>query len=79
MRLFATTTFFGILPGTFVYVSVGNGLGAIFDQGETPDLGVIFNAEVITPIIGLALLSLVPVIYKRVRKRAGFVNNNAAS
>ncbi|MCR9256618.1 MAG: TVP38/TMEM64 family protein [Alphaproteobacteria bacterium] len=79
LRLFTATTFFGILPGTFVYVSVGNGLGAIFDRGETPDLGIIFNAEVLTPIVGLALLSLVPVIYKRLRKRGGVANNNAAS
>jgi len=79
LRLFTATTFFGILPGTFVYVSVGNGLGAIFDRGETPDLSVIFNAEVLTPIIGLALLSLVPMIYKRVRKRAKVADGNAAS
>jgi uncharacterized membrane protein YdjX (TVP38/TMEM64 family) len=58
-------TFFGIIPGTFVYASVGNGLGAVFDAGETPDLGIIFEAEIFLPIIGLALLALLPVAYKR--------------
>lgn len=58
-------TFVGIIPGTFVYASVGNGLGAVFDAGETPDLGIIFNIEILLPILGLALLALLPVAYKR--------------
>lgn len=69
LRTFVLTTFFGILPGTFVYASVGNGLGALFEQGQAPDLGIIFSADVLTPIVGLALLSLVPVIYKKMKRR----------
>lgn len=66
-------TFVGIIPGTFVYASVGNGLGAVFDAGETPDLGIIFEPAIIGPIIGLALLALLPVVYKRyqARRKAG--------
>ena len=63
-------TFFGIIPGSFVYCSVGNGLGAVIDQGGTPDLGVILKPEILTPILGLAVLSLVPVAYKRFKKRS---------
>lgn len=70
LTTYAFGTFFGIIPGTFVYCSVGNGLGAVIDQGETPDLGVILKPEILTPILGLALLSLVPVAYKRFKKRA---------
>jgi len=55
----------GIIPGTLVYASVGNGLGAIFDAGGTPDLGIIFKPEILLPILGLAALSLLPVVYKR--------------
>lgn len=58
-------TFFGIIPGSIVYVSVGNGLGAVFEQGGAPDLGIIFEPEVLLPILGLAALSLIPVFYKR--------------
>ena len=65
LRTFVAGTFFGIIPGTFVYVSVGNGLGAVFDAGGTPDLGIIFEPEILTPIIGLAVLALIPVAYKR--------------
>jgi len=70
LRTFMVATFFGIIPGTFVFASVGNGLGAIFDKGGEPDLGIIFQPEVLGPILALAALSLVPVIYKRFSKEA---------
>jgi len=59
-------TFLGIIPGSFVYASVGNGLGAVFDSGGTPDLTIIFEPEILLPIVGLSLLALIPVIYKKV-------------
>ena len=62
-------TFFGIIPGSLVFASVGNGLGAVFDAGETPDLGIIFKPEIIGPIIGLALLALLPVAYRKFKSR----------
>ena len=64
LRVFALTTLAGIIPGSFVYVSVGNGLGAIFDRGGAPDLGLIFDPEILLPLLGLAVLSLLPVAYK---------------
>lgn len=67
VRTFVIGTFFGIIPGTFVYASVGAGLGAVFDAGQSPDLGVIFQPEILTPIIGLALLSLMPIAYKKIK------------
>jgi uncharacterized membrane protein YdjX (TVP38/TMEM64 family) len=65
LRTFVLGTFFGIMPGSFVFVSIGDGLGAVFDAGGTPDLGIIFEPEIVTPIIGLAVLALIPVAYKR--------------
>ena len=65
LRNYVIGTFFGIIPGTFVYASVGNGLDALFRSGETPDLGIILRPEILLPIMGLALLSLVPVLYKK--------------
>ncbi len=69
LRTYVLGTFFGIIPGTFVYVSVGNGLGEIFAAGESPDLGIIFRPAILLPILGLALLSLLPVVYKRIKAR----------
>jgi uncharacterized membrane protein YdjX (TVP38/TMEM64 family) len=65
---FALTTFFGIIPGTFVFTSIGAGLGEVFARGETPDLGVIFSAPVLLPLLGLAALSALPIVFKALRK-----------
>ncbi len=69
LRTYVIGTFFGIMPGSLVYASVGNGLGAVFEQGGTPDLGIIFKPEILGPILGLAALSLIPVIYKRIKAK----------
>jgi uncharacterized membrane protein YdjX (TVP38/TMEM64 family) len=67
MRLapFATATLIGIIPGTFVFASIGAGVGSMLAAGGTPNLSVIFSLPVLGPLVGLALLSLVPVIWKR--------------
>jgi hypothetical protein len=59
----------GIIPGALVYASVGSGLGAVFDAGQSPDLGILFTAPILLPIVGLCLLALVPVAYKRLWKK----------
>ena len=65
-RNFLISTFFGIMPGTFVYVSIGNGIGAALDSGEEIQLsGLFLKPEVLLPVIGLAVLALVPIIYKK--------------
>jgi uncharacterized membrane protein YdjX (TVP38/TMEM64 family) len=65
LRTYVIGTVLGIIPGSFVYASVGNGLGAIFDAGQTPDLKIIFQPDILIPIIGLAILSLIPIAYKK--------------
>ena len=60
------STFLGIIPGSLVYSSVGAGLGEVFARGETPNLGVIFEPHVLLPILGLSLLSVLPVFIKAV-------------
>ncbi|WP_206201918.1 TVP38/TMEM64 family protein [Terasakiella sp. SH-1] len=69
LRIYTIGTFFGIIPGAFVYASVGSGLGALFAKGETPDVGVIFSPEILTPMVGLAVLAMVPVFYKKWKNR----------
>lgn len=71
-------TFFGIIPGSFVYTSVGNGVGAVIDAGETPDLSIIFDPAILVPIVGLAVLALLPVAYKRFKGKQVESNRSAA-
>ncbi len=68
IRVYVLGTFFGMIPGALVYASVGNGLGMVFEEGGEPDLGIIFSPEILIPIIGLATLALIPVIYKKISK-----------
>ena len=50
---FAFTTVLGIIPGAIVFTWIGVGLGEVFDRGETPDLSLLWEPQVIGPILGL--------------------------
>ena len=66
---FTLATVIGIIPGCFVYSSIGAGFGVLIDRGETPDLGVVFQPLILLPLLGLAVLALLPVIYTRLKDR----------
>lgn len=70
MRLWPYTlaTLIGIIPGAIVYSSVGASLGMVIDRGEAPDLGIIFEWRILLPLLGLAALALLPVLYARLRR-----------
>lgn len=73
IRNYIFSTLFGIIPGALVYVSVGNGIGDALRAGEdVPLSGLMFRPAVIWPIIGLILLSSIPIVYKK------FSNKNTA-
>lgn len=69
LRTYVVATFLGIIPGSYVYALVGAGLGSVFEQGGDVTLGGVFTPEVIGALVGLSLLSLLPVAYKRWRGR----------
>jgi len=68
---FAITTFLGIIPGAVVYTSVGAGLGEVFARGERPDLGIIFEPQILLPILGLAALAALPMVLRAIRGKKG--------
>lgn len=67
LRTYVIATFFGIMPGTFVFASIGAGLGSIFDAMEKFSLHGALTPQVVTAFVGLAVLSLVPVAWKRLK------------
>ena len=69
LRTYVAATFLGIIPASFVYVSIGSGLGALLERGETPDLSTIFSRDVLVPLLGLATLALIPVVYRRFKTK----------
>jgi uncharacterized membrane protein YdjX (TVP38/TMEM64 family) len=60
-------TAIGVIPGSYVFATVGAGLGSVFDQGGEPSLAGVLTPQVLTALVGLAMLSLVPVAYKRLK------------
>ncbi|NEY91243.1 TVP38/TMEM64 family protein [Tabrizicola oligotrophica] len=68
---FLATTALGIIPGGLVFTSIGAGLGEVFARGESPDLGVIFTAPVLGPLLGLAALAALPMVIKLWQRRGG--------
>ncbi len=66
---FAWTTALGIIPGALVFTWVGVGLGEVFDRGDTPDLSLLWEPQIIGPIFGLAALAALPMALKALRGR----------
>jgi uncharacterized membrane protein YdjX (TVP38/TMEM64 family) len=65
LAVFVPATALGIIPASFVLSSIGAGIGGVLASGQTPDLSVLFAPRVILPLIGLAVLSLLPVVLRR--------------
>jgi uncharacterized membrane protein YdjX (TVP38/TMEM64 family) len=71
LATFVLGTFVGIIPGSFVFASVGAGLGSIFDAGRAFSVKGVLTPQIITALVGLAVLALVPVMYKKIMARQG--------
>jgi Uncharacterized conserved protein len=68
LRTYVIATFVGIIPGSFIFSLVGSGLGSIFEQGKTFSIAGILTPRIVAALVGLAVLALIPVIYKKVRR-----------
>jgi len=67
LRTYVVATFIGIIPGTLVFSLIGAGLGSVFDAGQTFTLKGALTPEIIGALVGLALLSLIPAVYKKIK------------
>ena len=66
LRNYLIGTFFGIMPGSFVYVSIGNAIQAgAASIEETGLLSVFAQSQVYVPFIGLAALGALPILIKK--------------
>jgi uncharacterized membrane protein YdjX (TVP38/TMEM64 family) len=71
LRTFVLATFIGIIPGTFVYASVGAGLKSLLDGNQPLSLDSVLTPQIAIALIGLALLSLLPVAWKAWHRSKG--------
>ncbi len=65
LRTYVLGTFFGIMPGSLVYVNAGASLAAIESVSE------VASPRVLASFALLGLFALVPTIFKAVKKRRG--------
>jgi uncharacterized membrane protein YdjX (TVP38/TMEM64 family) len=67
MRLvpFTAATFLGMIPSTLVLTSIGAGLGDILAAGHEPGLAMLLSPQVLLPLLGLGVLAMLPVAWRR--------------
>lgn len=68
MKTFLTASVLGVIPATVIYVMVGRGLGELLTAGPAIFPGILLRPSVFFPLIGLAFLSIFPVLYKSLKK-----------
>lgn len=66
---FMVASFIGMAPGSFIYAFLGAGLGTVFERGEEPNLGIIFEPQILGPLIALGMFAMIPVVYRRFQRR----------
>jgi len=65
LRVFVVATFFGIIPGTFIYVAMGVALQEVIQQTDiTPSL--ILEPKILWALIGFGVLLILPILYKKI-------------
>lgn len=74
LRDYVLATLLGMIPGAFVYASVGAGLRAALETGATADpseaaRAILSSPTVFGPILALAALALLPVAIKALRRQ----------
>lgn len=68
-RTFATATAIGIIPAAIIYAGIGSGMAAVLREGAPFDTGLLMQMEIVLPLTGLALLAVLPVLWRRFRRR----------
>jgi uncharacterized membrane protein YdjX (TVP38/TMEM64 family) len=69
LRTFVLATLLGIIPGSFVFASVGAGLGSVFEMMMEPTLASAITPEMIIGLASLGVLALAPIGWKMFKSR----------
>ena len=69
LKTYVIGTFLGVIPGVFVFTFAGAGLGGIFDSEAGFSLTAVLTPEVVGALAGLSVLSMAPVVYKKLKAR----------
>ncbi|MCP4923153.1 MAG: TVP38/TMEM64 family protein [bacterium] len=69
LRDYFWATLLGILPGTFVFTSIGVGVQSLLEQGQELSFSTLITPQITIALGGLGVLALIPVLYKMWKKR----------
>ena len=69
LRTYVLATLIGIIPGSFVFASVGAGIGSVLDSGQEFSPASVLTPQIVIALVGLALLALLPVVYRKLKAR----------
>ena len=71
LRTYLIATFFGILPGTFAYSWLGQGVDSVLlaaaDAGREVSVGDLVTPEITIAFVALALVAAIPPVLRRLR------------
>ena len=71
LRTYVVATFIGILPGTFAYAYLGQGIGSVLDAAEMSGMMVTVSDLITTDItlafVALAVVAAIPIVIKKWR------------
>ena len=74
LRTFAVATLFGIIPGTFAYSFLGQGVDSVLDAaqraGSQASVRDLVTPQITLAFAALAFVAAVPVIIKKLRKKS---------
>jgi uncharacterized membrane protein YdjX (TVP38/TMEM64 family) len=72
LRTFAAATFLGIIPGTFAYAFLGQGVDSVLDAahaaGKAASIGDLVTPQITLAFAGLACVAAMPLIIKKLRR-----------
>ena len=64
LKSYFLATFIGIIPGTILYVWLGQTIDILLSNGEWPNMTTILDSQIWIPLFGLGLLILATGIYR---------------
>ena len=70
LRTYVLGTFIGIIQGSFVFASVGAGIGSVLDSGREFSPASVLTPQILSALLGLAVLALLPVVYRKLKARS---------
>ncbi len=71
LSTYVVATAIGIAPATVVFSIIGEGLGSVVEAGGDIDAGRILTPTLIAALGALAVLALVPILFRRWKTRVG--------